>query len=114
MNTSVETATMSVLSGVSTVGDYNVTNVNVSDGFNVTFGEDATIAPGGMMELPRKYILDYEEYRRVLDGCNTTLHTTPYPDDGELNPYYSILSPPNNVSSAKPLVCFIFHSPSMS
>jgi len=38
------------------------------------------------MELDKRYIEDYEEYKSVLNQCSTTLHTTPYPDDGELNP----------------------------
>jgi len=36
------------------------------------------------MELDKRYIEDYDEYKSVLNQCNTTLHTTPYPDDGEL------------------------------
>lgn len=37
----------------------------------------------GAMELPREYISDYEEYKNVLVKCNTTLHSTTYPSDGE-------------------------------
>lgn len=38
----------------------------------------------GDMELNREYILDYTEYRNVLEACNTTIHSTPYPSDGDL------------------------------
>lgn len=35
------------------------------------------------MELKREYILNYEEYLSVLQNCNSTIHKTPYPRDGE-------------------------------
>lgn len=37
------------------------------------------------MEVDRDYIVDYDEYRKVLEECNHTLHTTPYPNDGKLS-----------------------------
>ncbi|XP_053373092.1 calcitonin gene-related peptide type 1 receptor-like [Mercenaria mercenaria] len=36
----------------------------------------------GAMELPKDYILDYVEYRHVLEDCNASIHKTPYPSDG--------------------------------
>lgn len=35
------------------------------------------------MELRRDFISDYEEYRKVLEQCNTSIHTQEPPNDGE-------------------------------
>lgn len=36
------------------------------------------------MELDRQYIKDYDEYLSVLQDCNRTIHSTPYPQDGHV------------------------------
>ncbi|KAL4222163.1 hypothetical protein ACF0H5_018203 [Mactra antiquata] len=36
------------------------------------------------MELRRDFITDYEEYRSVLEQCNSSIHSTEPPDDGGL------------------------------
>ena len=56
------------------------------------------------MELPREFIYDYEEYMSVLKDCNRTIHSTPYPRDGEYNLF--------NVFNTTPVIQTIGHSPS--
>lgn len=36
----------------------------------------------GDMEIHKDYILDYDEYRQVLESCNKSIYSTPYPSDG--------------------------------
>ena len=49
---------------------------------DVTVVEESSKYAYGAMELPRDYILDYEEYRHVLEACNSSINKTPYPSDG--------------------------------
>lgn len=54
--------------------------------YNYTYYDYGSVRPQlpMNMELNREYILDYTEYRRVLEKCNTSLHTDHYPEDGGL------------------------------
>jgi hypothetical protein len=48
----------------------------------VTLVEENNKYAHGAMELPKDYILDYKEYRNVLEACNSSINKTPFPSDG--------------------------------
>ena len=44
------------------------------------------------LELSKDFILDYTEYKHVLEDCNKTLHQTSYPQDGKFSDCLSAMS----------------------
>ena len=66
----------------STQDPVNMTSLT-STGFKVLRDTDLAPAKMDLYEIPGEYIEDYAEYRKVLEGCNHTLYTETYPEDGE-------------------------------